>query len=135
MDGEDESDIEELVYEYNCFCDCLHPRYCGDYGYNKVKFDAEKDKKDFRINTKTLEFISVSYRGEKENDEKFVINTKNHPSNEELETEGKKIIDEFYQKENENKSEEKLNAEIINGYKDSYINIMGKLTQNCTFYI
>ena len=133
--GQDESDIEELVYEYNCFCDCLHPRYCGDYGYNKVKFDVEKDKKDFRINTKTQEFISVSYRGEKENEEKLVINTMNHPTNEELETEGKKIIDEFYQKENENKTEEKLNAEIISGYKDSYLNFMGKLTQNCTFCI
>ena len=52
--GHDDSDIEELVYEYNCFCDCLHPRYCGDYGYNKIKFDVEKDKKDFRIDTKTL---------------------------------------------------------------------------------
>ena len=133
--GQDESDIEELVYEYNCFCDCLHPRYCGDYGYNKVKFDVEKDKKDFRINTKTQEFISVSYRGEKENEEKFVINTMNHPTNEELESEGKKIINEFYQKENENKSEEQLKAEIISGYKDSYLNFIGKLTQNCTFCI
>jgi hypothetical protein len=133
--GQDESDIEELIYEYNCFCDCLHPRYCGDYGYNKVKFDVEKDKKDFRINTKTQEFMSVSYRGEKEEDEKFILNSMNHPTNEELESEGEKIIDEFYQKENENKTEEKLNAEINKGYKDSYLNFMGKLTQNCTFCI
>ena len=133
--GQDESDIEELVYEYNCFCDCLHPRYCGDYGYNKVKFDVEKDKKDFRINTKTQEFISVSYRGDKESEEKLVINSMKHPTNEELEAEGSKIIDEFYQKENENKEEEKLNAEIITGYIYSYLNFMGKLTQNCTFCI
>ena len=133
--GQDESEIEELVYEYNCFCDCLHPRYCGDYGYNKLKFDVEKDKKDFRINTKSQEFISVSYRGEKEEEEKFVTNTMNHPTYEELESEGVKKIEEFYQKENENKGEEKLNAEIISGYKDSYLNFMGKLTQNCTFCI
>ena len=133
--GHDESDIEELVYEYNCFCDCMHPRYCGDYGYNKVKFDVEKDKKDFRINTKSQEFLSVSYRGEKEDDEKFVLNSMNHPSNEELDSEGTKIIDDFYQKENQNKTEEKLNAEIIKGYKDSYLRFMGKLTQNCTFCI
>jgi len=133
--GQDESDIEELVYEYNCFCDCLHPRYCGDYGYNKVKFDVEKDKKDFRVNTKTQEFLSVSYRGEKEEDEKFVLNSMNHPSFEELESENKPNLEEFYQKENEKKSEEKLDAEINTGYKDAYLRFMGKLTQNCTFCI
>ena len=133
--GQDESDIEELVYEYNCFCDCLHPRYCGDYGFNKVKFDVEKDKKDFRINIKTQEFISVSYRGEKENEEKFVLNTMKHPSNEELESEGSNNIEEFYKKENENKNEDKKDAEINLGYKDSYLSFMGKLTQNCTFCI
>ena len=133
--GQDESDIEQLVYEYNCFCDCLHPRYCGDYGYNKVKFDVEKDKKDFRINTTSQEFISVSYRGEKEEEEKLVLNTMKHPSNEEPESEGQKNIDEFYKNENENKSEEKKDAEIISGYKDTFLNFMGKLTQNCTFCI
>ena len=133
--GQDESDIEELVYEYNCFCDCLHPRYCGDYGYNKVKFDVEKDKKDFRINTKTQEFMSVSYRGEKEDEEKFVLNSMKHPTDEELESEGANNIEEFYKKENENKNEDKKDAEINIGYKDSYLSFMGKLTQNCTFCI
>ena len=133
--GQDESDIEQLVYEYNCFCDCLHPRYCGDYGYNKVKFDVEKDKKDFRINTASQEFISVSYRGEKEEEEKLVLNTMKHPSNEQQDAEGPKNIDEFYKNENENKSEEKRDAEIISGYKDTFLNFMGKLTQNCTFCI
>ena len=133
--GQDESDIEQLVYEYNCFCDCLHPRYCGDYGYNKVKFDVEKDKKDFRIDTKSQEFISVSYRGEKEEEEKLVLNTMKHPSNEEPESEGQKNIDEFYKNENENKTQDKKDAEIISGYKDTFLNFMGKLTQNCTFCI
>ena len=133
--GQDESDIEELVYEYNCFCDCLHPRYCGDYGFNKVKFDVEKDKKDFRINTKTQEFMSVSYRGEKEDEEKFVLNSMKHPTDEELESEGANNIEEFYKKENENKNEDKKDAEINIGYKDSYLSFMGKLTQNCTFCI
>ena len=133
--GQDESDIEQLVYEYNCFCDCLHPRYCGDYGYNKVKFDVEKDKKDFRIDTKSQEFLSVSYRGEKEEEEKLVLNTMKHPSSEEPDEEAQKNIDEFYKNENENKSEGKKDAEIISGYKDTFLNFMGKLTQNCTFCI
>ena len=138
--GHDESDIEELVYEYNCFCDCLHPRYCGDYGYNKIKFDVEKDKKDFRINTKTQEFMGVSYRGETDEDEKFVINSMKHPSNEDLLNNDKINLNEFYNTENNNQNENadnnnNLKPEINTGYKDAYLSFMGKLTQNCTFCI
>ena len=131
--GHDDSDIEELVYEYNCFCDCLHPRYCGDYGYNKIKFDVEKDKKDFRIDTKTQEFMSVSYRGEQEEDEKLVLNSMKHPSNEELEN-GNINLEEYYST-NAPSEENKLNPEINTGYKEAYLSFMGKLTQNCTFCI
>ena len=131
--GHDDSDIEELVYEYNCFCDCLHPRYCGDYGYNKIKFDVEKDKKDFRIDTKTQEFMSVSYRGEQEEDEKLVLNSVKHPSNEELEN-GNINLEEYYST-NAPSEENKLNPEINTGYKEAYLSFMGKLTQNCTFCI
>ena len=131
--GHDDSDIEELVYEYNCFCDCLHPRYCGDYGYNKIKFDVEKDKKDFRIDTKTQEFMSVSYRGEQEEDEKLVLNSMKHPSNEELEN-GNINLEEYYST-NTPSEENKLNPEINTGYKEAYLSFMGKLTQNCTFCI
>ena len=138
--GHDESDIEELVYEYNCFCDCLHPRYCGDYGYNKIKFDVEKDKKDFRINTKTQEFMGVSYRGETDEDEKFVINSMKHPSNEDLLNNDKINLNEFYNTENNNQNDNadnnnNLKPEINTGYKDAYLSFMGKLTQNCTFCI
>ena len=138
--GHDESDIEELVYEYNCFYDCLHPRYCGDYGYNKIKFDVEKDKKDFRINTKTQEFMGVSYRGETDEDEKFVINSMKHPSNEDLLNNDKINLNEFYNTENNNQNENadnnnNLKPEINTGYKDAYLSFMGKLTQNCTFCI
>ena len=131
--GHDESDIEELVYEYNCFCDCLHPRYCGDYGYNKIKFDSEKDKKDFRIDTKTQEFMSVSYRGETEDEEKFVINSMKHPTNEEMENNPNINLEEFYSQNAKN--ENQINPEINKGYKDSYLTFIGKLTQNCTYCI
>jgi len=135
--GHDDSDIEELVYEYNCFCDCLHPRYCGDYGYNKIKFDVEKDKKDFRIDTKTQEFMGVIYRGDNEEKEKFVLNSKKHPSNEELNNNENFNLEEFYSQNNneENNEENKLKPEINTGYKDFYLSFMGKLTQNCTFCI
>ena len=137
--GHDESDIEELVYEYNCFCDCLHPRYCGDYGYNKIKFDVEKDKKDFRIDTKTQEFMSVSYRGDNENEEKFVLNSMKHPSNEDLVNNERINLEEFYSNQkkesDENDNSNKINPEINTGYKEAYLSFMGKLTQNCTFCI
>ena len=120
--GHDESDIEELVYEYNCFCDCLHPRYCGDYGYNKIKFDSEKDKKDFRIDTKTQEFMSVSYRGETEDEEKFVINSMKHPTNEEMENNPNINLEEFYSQNANN--ENQINPEINKGYKDSYLYLL-----------
>jgi hypothetical protein len=129
--GQDESDIEEIIYEYNCFYDCTHPRYCGDYGFNKVKYDIEKDKRDYRINTKTKEFISVSYRGDTEEDDKFVLNAIKKPSNEELDSKDRnKIIEEFYKREIKEGEKE---PKILNNYKDSYLNFMGKLTQNCTF--
>lgn len=79
--GHDESDIAEFIYEYNCFVDCLHPRYCGDYGYNKVKFDVEKEKKDFKINLETSEFTGVMYRGEKEEGEKIFYGALDHVNN------------------------------------------------------
>ena len=132
--GHDDSDIEELVYEYNCFCDCLHPRYCGDYGYNKIKFDVEKDKKDFRIDTKSQEFMSVSFRGDNEEQEKFVLNSMKHPSNEELENNPNINLEEFYS-QNKNEANNEINPEINTGYKDAYLSFIGKLTQNCTFCI
>lgn len=122
--GQDESDIEEFIYEYNCFCDCLHPRYCGDYGFNKVKFDVEKEKKDFKIDTQTQEYMAVSYRAENEKDEKLFFNTMKHPPYEEIESQRKEITN-FYQEP----------AKLNTGYNQSYLSLMDKLTQNCTFCI
>ena len=78
--GHDQADIEEFIYEFNCFCECLHPRYCGDYGYNKVKYDPEKEKKDYRINLETSEFMGIVYRGEKEESERMIMGTIEHVS-------------------------------------------------------
>ena len=122
--GQDESDIEEFIYEYNCFCDCLHPRYCGDYGFNKVKFDVEKEKKDFKIDTQTQEYMAVSYRADNEQDEKLFFNTMKHPPFEEIQSQ-RKEINNFYQEP------VKLNT----GYNQSYLSFMDKLSQNCTFCI
>ena len=75
-----ESEIKEFIYEFNSFCNCLHPRYRGDYGYNKVKFDVEKDKKNFTIDVDNPNFIGILYRGKDEKNEKFFIGTMNKVS-------------------------------------------------------
>ena len=122
--GHDESDIEEFIYEYNCFCDCLHPRYCGDYGYNKVKFDVEKEKKDFKINTETQEFMAVSYRGNNEKNETTVFETMKNIDFEKNDPEYEKKFENFY-----------AEKKIEKGYNEIYLNFLDKLTQNCTFCI
>ena len=122
--GHDESDIEEFIYEYNCFCDCLHPRYCGDYGYNKVKFDVEKEKKDFKVNTETQEFMAVSYRGNDEKNETVVFDTMKNVDFEKNDPEYLQKFEDFYKEK-----------KIEKGYNEIYLNFLDKLTQNCTFCI
>ena len=122
--GHDESDIEEFIYEYNCFCDCLHPRYCGDYGYNKVKFDVEKEKKDFKINTETQEFMAVGYRGDNEKNETTVFETMKNIDFERNDPEFGQKFDNFY-----------AEKKIKKGYNEIYLNFIDKLTQNCTFCV
>lgn len=74
--GHDDSDIEEFVFEFNCFCDCLHPRFNGDHNnFTKVKFDPVKDKKDHRLNLETEENFGVIYRGNEDRDEIVVFET------------------------------------------------------------
>lgn len=128
--GHDEAEIEEFIYEFNCFSDCLHPRYCGDYGFGKFKFDVEKDKKDFKINSKTQDYMAVSYRSEQENQEKFFFETKDHPPFAEIE-EQRNNIDEFY-------TDSQTGGGGITpsvGYKEIYLNFMNKVTENCSFCI
>jgi hypothetical protein len=84
--------------------------------------------------------MGVSYRGETDEDEKFVINSMKHPSNEDLLNNDKINLNEFYNTENNNQNENadnnnNLKPEINTGYKDAYLSFMGKLTQNCTFCI
>ena len=99
--GHDDAEIEEILYEFNAFCNSIHPRFCGDYGYSKVVFDPKKDKKTFTIDSKTQEFMAVVYRGTGENEEKVFFETKEHPPFSEIE-EHRENIDEFYTDSNEN---------------------------------
>ena len=57
--GGDESSIEEFFFEYNIFIDGIHPRFSGDYGYSKFQLDVQKEKKEYKLDIKTQEFMSV----------------------------------------------------------------------------
>ena len=127
--GSDDSSIEEFFYEFNNFCDGNHPRFSGEYGYEKFKFDVEKDKKDYKIDTHTQEFISVSYRGAKEKDEKCFFDTMQQPNFQEIE-DLREAIEEYYTDSNNQGS-----IQPCNGYKDIYLTFMDKITQNSSFCV
>ena len=127
--GSNDSFIEEFIYEFNSFCDCTHPRFCGEYGYQKFKFDVEKEKKDYKIDIKTQEFMSVSYRGAKEEDEKFFFETMQQPNFQEIE-ELREAIEEYYTDSNNQGS---IQPSV--GYKEIYLTFMDKISQNSSFCI
>ena len=127
--GSDESSIEEFFFEYNNFIDGNHPRFCGDYGYSKFKFDVEKDKKEYKIDTKTQEFMSVWYRGPNEGEERAFFETMQQPTFNEIE-EIREAIEEYYQDDNNQGS-----IQPIVGYKEIYLSFMDKISQNCSFCV
>ena len=127
--GGDESTIEEFFFEYNKFIDGAHPRFSGDYGYTKFKLDVEKEKKEYKIDTKTQEFMSVWYRGPNQNEERAFFETMQQPAFHEIE-EIREAIDEFYQDDNNQAS-----IQPCVGYKDIYLTFMEKISQNCSFCI
>ena len=127
--GSDESSIEEFFFEYNNFIDGNHPRFSGDYGYSKFKFDVDKDKKEYKIDTKTQEFMSVWYRGTNEGEERAFFETIQQPNFNEIE-DLREAIEEYYQDDNNQGS-----IQPIVGYKDIYLTFMDKISQNCSFCI
>ena len=78
--GGDESSIEEFFFEYNIFIDGIHPRFSGDYGYSKFQLDVQKEKKEYKLDIKTQEFMSVWYRGPNENEERAFFETMQQPN-------------------------------------------------------
>ena len=127
--GSDESSINEFLFEYNNFIDGKHPRFSGEYGYSQFKLDVQKEKKEYKIDTKTQEFISVWYRGGNENEERAFFETMQQPNFNEIE-DIREAIEEYYQDENN-----QGNVQPCVGYKDIYLTFMEKISQNCTFCI
>jgi len=72
--GHDDEEIEEFVYEFNSFCEGVHPRFCGNHGFPLVRFNGKQGTKDFRLQDKKENF-SVSFRSHHDSNEKLVLNT------------------------------------------------------------
>ena len=125
--GHSQSDIEEFIFEFNCFTECLHPRFKGDFGYEKVCFN-ENEK--FKIDLDTEEFCAIIYRGDSEEHEKIFFETLSHPNYNEIEAH-RDNIEEFYSDANTNEN----NILPTISYRDIYINFMDKLHQNSSFVI
>lgn len=73
----DESDIKEFIYEFNCYCNCLHPRFNGELGFSKEKFDVEKIKRNYTIDDEKQNFMGVMYRAKEEQNERLFFGTMN----------------------------------------------------------
>ena len=127
--GGDESSIEEFFFEYNNFIEGNHPRFSGDYGYSKFKLDVQKEKKEYKIDIKSQEFMSVWYRDKKENEERAFFETMQQPVFHDIE-DLREAIDEYYQDENN-----QVSIQPCIGYKDIYLTFMEKISQNCSFCI
>lgn len=78
--GHDHSHIKQFIYEFNSFLDCMHPRYCGEFGYGKVKYESEPEKKQYKIDTEHYQYCGVCYRGDSEDNEKMFCGTLEHVS-------------------------------------------------------
>ena len=127
--GSDDSSIEEFFYEFNSFCEGVHPRFNGANGYNQFKLDVQKDKKEYKIDTQTQEFICVSYRGTKKEEERYFFDTMQKPAYNEIEA-IREAIEEYYMDSNNQGS---ITPSV--GYKDIYLAIMDKISQNSSFCI
>ena len=55
------SDIDNVVFEFNKFCNGVHPCYSGSGGAVPVKFDGSKGTKDLRIKDKHQNGLNYRY--------------------------------------------------------------------------
>ena len=72
--------------------------------------------------------MSVSYRNEKEDDEKFFFETMQQPNFQEIE-ELREAIEEYYTDSNNQGN----GIQACVGYKEIYLTFMEKIAQNSTF--
>jgi len=126
--GHDVQDIEEFIFEFNQFCECLHPRYNGNHGYQAAHFEGIKSK-DYRINRDKGDNIGVHIRNLDPNKESYVFDTIERPDKTDLD-DLRDNIEEFY---HDGEGVNKVN--IVKGFNSIYLGLMEKLAQNCSFLL
>jgi len=72
--GHEDEEIEEFTYEFNSFCEGLHPRFCGNHGFPLVRFNGKQSTKDFRL-SENKENFSINFKSRNENNEKLIFDT------------------------------------------------------------
>jgi len=124
--GHTVQDIDEVVFEFNQFCEGLHPRYKGAHGYQAVHFDGNKSK-DYRIFREKGENMGVHIRNLDPNKETYVFNTIERP--EELEELRDNLEEAYLDGDNQ------LNVKLVKGLNNIFLGTMEKLAQNSTFLL
>jgi hypothetical protein len=73
--GNDEDSIDQFFFEFEQFCEALHPCWNGTYGNPQQRYDGTKQSKDFRIK-ENLDNVAVSIRTNNPQTENFIFETK-----------------------------------------------------------
>ena len=73
--GNDEDSIEHFLFEFEQFCEAIHPCWNGNFGFTQQRFDGTKNTKDFRIR-ENMENIAISIRNANSAAESFIFETK-----------------------------------------------------------
>lgn len=70
--GQDDLAIEQFIFEFNQFCQSLHPCWSGQYGFTKQRFDGTLGTKNFSIKEENM---AISIRNNNPDKEIFVFET------------------------------------------------------------
>ena len=73
--GNDEDSVDHLLFEFEQFCEAIHPCWNGNFGFTQQRFDGTKNTKDFRVK-ENLENVAISIRSSNPQLENLVFETK-----------------------------------------------------------
>lgn len=125
--------IEEVIFEFNCFCNGIHPKYSGHNTTQLQKLDGTNKNKDFRIvydfNTKSGENVGFFIRNPKNIDKENLVweslNTPEHIFDEEM----RDNVDEFFEGDDDNLQ---TNVLISKGFNDILLSTYERLNHYST---
>lgn len=129
--------IEEFIFEFNCFCEGKHPKFNGQNGTQAQFFDGENNKnfKDFRIKdydsySKSAENIGIFIRNTKNIDRENLIWESIIFPEQDIDDDLRDNIEEFLEGEEDgnNKVNNDLTQKVAKGYSKILTTMYEKLT-------